>query len=320
MRPYSSEEIAVVIPTKDRPESIRELLKSLARQSVPLGRIIVVDSGEPVDYVLVEFASILSVEYYRSLPGQVRQRNFGLSLIGESTPLVATIDDDLIFETDAFAELLAFWNSSREEPGGVGFNHRTAPPSRFSLLRAIFIMSSRKPGSITLSGYNVSIAQLTEDIRSSWLGGGYTVWRLSVLREVEQEEIATRWAIGEDVRVSYAIGKRHKLYVAHRAGFKESSDSSISSDLNSSIYRGYKSAAAYYYFVKRNPELSRLLCVWMLIGRSIAKILTGVYRSRLQDLYYAAGVMRLIVRLPMVELGLISLRKIMEDKEEELKK
>lgn len=311
---YSSKDIAIVIPTRDRPAVISELLRSLANQSVRFGRIIIVDSGECLDSIIAEYSAVLPIEYYRSPPGQIRQRKHGLSLLNQSTPLVATIDDDLVFEPNAFVELLTVWNSLGRDVGGVGFNHRKATPNRISLLGWAFCMSSKEPGKVKRSGYNTSIAQVSKNIQTSWLGGGYSVWKLSVLREFEQEEISTRWAVGEDVRLSYSISKRYKLYVAHRAGFEEVVPPVSKSEAwQTAVYRGYKGAAAYYYLVKKNPELSRLLCVWMLFGRFVGKVLVGVAKLRFNDLYQAIGVVAVMIRLPLVELGILDLKGMLED-------
>ena len=43
---YSAQDVAFIIPTKDRPEKIKNLLDSLARQTVVCSRVIIVDGGE----------------------------------------------------------------------------------------------------------------------------------------------------------------------------------------------------------------------------------------------------------------------------------
>jgi len=313
MGTYSSKDLAVVIPTKDRPESVRDLLRSLAGQSVRPGRILVVDSGEPVDAVVAEYAELLPLEYHRSPPGQIRQRKLGLSLLDESTPLVATIDDDLVFEPNAFAELLQALNSAGEDVGGVGFNHRNAPAHRYLRMGRLLFMSSRQPGVVTLSGYNTSIAQVTENLRTSWLGGGYTVWKLTVLRKYEQEEIRTRWAVGEDVRFSYRVGKSHPLIVACKAGFVEKRAPATALLPSQAYYRGVKAGAAFYYFVKTNPELSRLACIWMLLGRTCGAALIGLFRFEAWPLYYALGHAKVLAAIPGDILKLSDVRRLMEN-------
>ena len=42
---YLIQDLAIIVPTKDRPQKIRTLLESIERQNVSCGRIIIIDSG-----------------------------------------------------------------------------------------------------------------------------------------------------------------------------------------------------------------------------------------------------------------------------------
>ena len=72
---YNSNELALIIPTKDRPVQVKRHLQSLVTQNCELGRVIVVASGEDIEEIVLSFKALLPVEYYRSEPGQIRQRN-----------------------------------------------------------------------------------------------------------------------------------------------------------------------------------------------------------------------------------------------------
>ena len=43
---FTAEDLAVIIPTKDRPQKMENILGSLSEQTVTCGRIIVVDGGQ----------------------------------------------------------------------------------------------------------------------------------------------------------------------------------------------------------------------------------------------------------------------------------
>ena len=89
----------MIVPTKDRPEKLATLLESLASQDTRPGRILVIDGGRSVADVVARFAGRLHVEHHVCQPpGQIRQRNLGISLVDDSTPLVASLDDDIVFE------------------------------------------------------------------------------------------------------------------------------------------------------------------------------------------------------------------------------
>ena len=77
---YAGNDIAFIIPTKDRPEKLKNLLNSIAGQDEMCGRIIVVDGGHSVKEVVMGFSDSLPIEYHECRPpGQIRQRNLGIS-------------------------------------------------------------------------------------------------------------------------------------------------------------------------------------------------------------------------------------------------
>ena len=108
--PYVSKDLAIIIPTKDRPKEVVRLLRSIKELDCEVGRVIVVASGQDISDVVIEFSKVLPVEYYSSESGQIIQRNKGISLLNDSTKLVATIDDDMFFHKTAVLEMIKFWN------------------------------------------------------------------------------------------------------------------------------------------------------------------------------------------------------------------
>jgi len=60
LAPYEPGHLAVVVPTKDRPHKVRNLLDSLAAQSAPVGRVVVVDAGVSARKVVEEFVDRLA--------------------------------------------------------------------------------------------------------------------------------------------------------------------------------------------------------------------------------------------------------------------
>ena len=80
---YSGQQICVLVPTKDRPEHVERLLKSLTDQVEPVGRIIIVSSGHDIESTADKFSDKLPIEYHHtSQAGQIKQRNIGISKAG----------------------------------------------------------------------------------------------------------------------------------------------------------------------------------------------------------------------------------------------
>ena len=211
---YSSKDLAIIIPTKDRPKEVYRLLTSILELDTKVGRIIIVASGKNISDIIKNFEGKIPVEYYKSEPGQIKQRNKGIALLDSTTRLVATIDDDVYFSQNAVSEMIKFWNVVEQKTAGIGFNIINLPSHKHTWLRGIFgIFSVPEPGKVLDSGANTSIAKAKENFRSEWLNGGGTVWRQKILKEFPHQEIYSKWAVGEDLIFSYPIMRAFKCFV-----------------------------------------------------------------------------------------------------------
>ena len=310
---YSGRDLAWLIPTKDRPTLLQSLLESLAAQTIPCGRVVVVATGTRVEDVVASFASRLPVSYFHSeLPGQIRQRNLGLSQLDATTPLVGFLDDDLLLEPDALERMVEFWNKVEAETAGVGFNIVNAPPENASGLQRL-IVGTRDSGRITASGYNTRIDGIARDIRTQWLGGGYTVWRRDILEQYRQPELRTRWAIGEDIRFSYPVGKHHPLYVCAAAKVRLVPTFDQVAPDAVHRFRGHKGALAAFYFASLHPELSRVRCLGMLAAKAIVQTLSAAVRRDRAALQNARGQISAIGLCVGALLGNGDVRAALED-------
>ncbi len=312
---YSGADVAVVVPTKDRPVQLANLLDSLAAQTIRVGAIVVVDHGGNAESVVGRFTQTLPVVCIQSpVAGQLAQRNIGIEIVESNHRLIGFVDDDLVFETDAFERMIEFWNKAPGNTAGVGFNITNCPPFRFSALLKLFYLSSPVPGQVLRSGHNAPIQNLPGDMPTDWLGGGYTIWTADVLRSFPQDDLRTRWAIGEDLRFSYPIGKRFPLFVCAGAKVRHEHVHGPGQGLQLHYYRGQKSLASICYFVQLHPEhLSMTACLWMLVAKCCFRIIgAGV---RLDKLSLAQGIGE-VVALFRCSLALIrgeDLRTLLED-------
>lgn len=239
-----------------------------------------VDYGGNSEPVIAEFNECLKVAYIQSpVPGQIYQRNIGLDAVCSDYRLVGFLDDDLVLEPDALERMIEFWNMTAGNTVGVGFNIINCPPFRFSPVLGFLNLSSKIPGKILKSGHNVSIQHVAEDVRTEWLGGGYTVWSAEILRKFRQDELRTRWAIGEDLRFSYPIGKQFPLFVCSRAKVRHEHVYDQGAGLNVHFYRGRKSVTSICFFVQLYREdFSIPACLWMLAGKCGMRLLAACFR------------------------------------------
>lgn len=312
-REYSGADIALLVPTRNRPEKLEVLLTSLARQTQQCGRILVIDGGVSVEHVVRKFKDQLPVEYYVCQPpGQIRQKNLGISKLDENTSLVGFIDDKILLEPDAIEKMLDFWNLAPVETAGVSFNNVSAPVYRHLRFLNLFFMSSPAQGKVTKSAYNTSIGNVKDDIRSEWLCGGGTIWRLNVVRQFPQKELKTKWAIGEDVRFSYPIGRLYPLFVSSKARLHIQVEDG--STLHGSLFfRGEKSCLSYYFFASTHSNLSKLACYWMLTGKSLAYVLKGMLLLDSASFRRGAGYVKGLAIILCSEFGIFNIQKALED-------
>ncbi len=289
---FTGADLVLVIPTKGRPGKLGELLDSIAGQSVICGKVIVVDGADSAGDIASGFKTALPIEYYRCpLSGQIRQRNMGLAKLRPDNKLIGFLDDDLVLEPEAFEEIIKLWNSVEPETAGIGFNMVNMPRRRYSRVKGFFFLDHPHMGRVLKSGMNTGINNVTEDIRTQWLGGGYTVWRREILAACPQAVLNTRWAVGEDLRYSYPIGKKYPLYVCSRARVHHHHVYDQAAEADVARYRGRKIAAASVFFAVSNEELSLISCLWMLLGLSLGRFFQSLFTRDLHSLKEALGQM-----------------------------
>ena len=149
---YTEKDLAVVIPTKDRPELVKRLLQNLVEQDCAISRVIVVASGLDIKDIELSFANHLPVEYYKSEPWQIRQRNLGISLLDESTKLVLALDDDILFLNNSIVEILNYWNTVEASTAGIGFNMITERKDNNFIKNIRTLFFQKKKGRVSILG------------------------------------------------------------------------------------------------------------------------------------------------------------------------
>lgn len=287
---YTARDLALLVPTKDRPQKMRNLLESLVAQGEPCGRVIVVASGQNIQELVLAFADRLPVEYHHcEPPGQIRQRNLGIALLDPAqTPLVAFLDDDIVLEAGAQAAMLEFWNRPGMDPAGVAFNLVNMPAYVPSLFRRLFLVDGDDPGRVLPSGANTPVWNVPRDIHSQWLPGGATVWRCDLVKTSMHQEIYAKRALCEDLIFSYPIGKTRDLYVCAAARARHEH---VEDHARVMVWRYYGRVDVLWrlHFVRQNAELSLAAFVWMVLGKVLGDLLKAAAGGGVDRLHKAWG-------------------------------
>ena len=289
---YTGRDIAFIIPTKDRPKKLKNLLDSLAAQDEVCERVIVVDGGKSVKDVVIGFSDRLPVEYYECRPpGQIRQRNMGISLLDGNTPLVGSFDDDIVLESNSLKEMIAFWNRCETHTAGVSFNIVNGPEESRPWIKCLLGLSAREQGRVLRSGMTTSNTHVKVDLRSEWLCGGATIWKQQILMEFPHREIPIRWATSEDLIFSYPIRKKYPLYVCADAQARHEHEFDYRST-KKNWFHGFTQTIMIFYFVASNKDLSKKLFLWTLLVRIAGKLVLGACTFRRAPIEFAIGQMQ----------------------------
>jgi glycosyltransferase involved in cell wall biosynthesis len=259
--------VAFVVPTRNRPDKLEQCLTSLTKQTECGFSVVIVASGNDVGRLVSEFQQDLDIQYvYSEESGQIYQRNIGIKLLlDKKTDYIGFLDDDMILDVGAICAIRKFICTMRRRNEcnfGVSLNIVNSPNYRdrpFFGVRKLLLRVGDRPGSVTRSGMNTSIENVQQDIRSDWLGGGYTVWSGAVLRRYPQTSTKTRHAAGEDLIYSYRVGKEYHLYVCSEARIIHQDEPGTGAKITR--YRTKKDAVAHCVFCDQHKELNITLYV-----------------------------------------------------------
>ena len=144
---------AVLIPTRNRPEKIINLLKSLSNSSIKPSQIVVVASGIDIGEVLSGFKNSLPITYLHThLAGQIAQKKLGVALVSNDIDWCLFLDDDLEISPNAVENALReadLYTQDRAVGIGLSLPPTTRTISVNPLVRftaKLFRIDADKPG------------------------------------------------------------------------------------------------------------------------------------------------------------------------------
>jgi len=219
--------LGVIVPTKDRPDALRVMLRSLAGQSRPPTQVVVVDaSAESAEMVVRSFEDELNITYqHHHPPSAAQQRNAGLAALQTDVSLVGVMDDDIVLEPDAVERMLTFWERAGEDVGGTAFNwlnaeRRALPGLKRSRLTAWMGLYSARPGGVAPSGWQAIADAVERTIPVEWLSSCAAVWRREMFDRFRFDPFFEGYSYLEDLEFSYTVGRAYRLFVVADAGFR----------------------------------------------------------------------------------------------------
>ena len=265
--------LALIVPTKDRPELLARLLASVARQSVRPAQVIVVDGGT-VSVEPVVRACGLPARYLRALPPSLtRQKNQGIDALPPHAAFVGFLDDDLVLEDGALAAMAAFWAQADAAVGGAGLTNVLMKPRRGVWVKRLFALDGPDDGRVLCSGYNTSVRPQPDVYATQWLPGGASIWRREVVEQFRFDEWFTGYSYLEDVDYSLRVGRRYACMMIPEARMQHESQPM---SRRQHVRFGAWQVTNRLYLVRKHPECSIGWCVWSLIGQLLLNATAGV--------------------------------------------
>lgn len=285
----NAETISVIIPTKNRPSDLENVVASLLVQTTPLAELLIVDQSEGedshhrVDRLMTAARRYprplgVALRYLRrpQLNGGAAARNVAMDLAQGSIFLF--LDDDVILEPDFLSALLAAYAARPDAVGisGVVTNY-TRPPLAYLCWRALFARGcfhDDRQGIYWRARHRRRSAAVHRVTR---LGGGLMSFRAAAVQHVRFDESLTGVCDGEDVDFCARLGPDALLLMAPAARLTHC-QSAIGRERDHPLRRQIRSDAYLYGRNWRRRRGAGLDFAWLQIGYALAAVAASLRR------------------------------------------
>ncbi|MBN1694062.1 glycosyltransferase family 2 protein [candidate division WOR-3 bacterium] len=273
--------IAFVIATKDRPNELQRMLKSLEAQSCQPDQIVIVDGGSKQVKQIIDQFTNLKTRYLRCIPPSgSRQRNIGIESVDPEITLIGFLDDDIELEANALEVMMKFWEKAPEKIGGAAFNMVNHPPLYACRLKHLSLVEklglySKGRGLVPSSGFHTMIGYVHSNLFVQWLSSCAVVYRRNIFKEFHFDEWFEGYGYHEDMDFSYRVGKKFRLLVLSNAKYYHYPSRYGRED---KYLFGKKEVINLLYFVRKHRELSVSACLLGLTIRFLLNIWFGIYK------------------------------------------
>jgi glycosyltransferase involved in cell wall biosynthesis len=208
---------SVVIPTRNRDASLRNLLNKIIEQTSQPDEIIIVDSSEisQSSYEIIN----KSIKYLHTTEkSAARQRNIGIISVKQDIQVLFFLDDDTNPNSTYFEDMLGTLISLQAVGvSGLAINtekiERIKPRGILGFIKKISFLDSNIDGKLLISGVGIPVRKRNVGIiEVDWLIG-CSCWDFGKIKDLKFEEDFMGYSLGEDVIFSVNARKLGKLFV-----------------------------------------------------------------------------------------------------------
>jgi GT2 family glycosyltransferase len=287
--------ICCIIPTKDRPIDIKNVLTSLAEQSVLPTEVIIIDGSDNPVKSIVNSLNFPWVSYYTLRPpGLARQKNKGISLALEKDyDWIGFLDDDLVLEPKCIENLAS---SIKKYPKvkGIGLAINNQPVVNFPLIKKAILIDDGKGGYITKSGCPSHIRTPNNDQKVDWIYGGATFWHREVITNFNFDEWFSGVGYFEDVDYSYRVSREHELLISADARCWHYHHPVPNEKLKA---LGEWHFTAWWYFSQKVGIYNKVLTLYSMTALFVFNFLTSLTKRNKKGLLTSSGNFKALLRI-----------------------
>ena len=263
--------ISILVPTKNRPLQLIQLLKSIEGAGTNHNiEVIVVATGIDIQEIIESFKSQMKLKYiYSNRGGQAHQKMLGLKALDTKCKWVIFCDDDLKFLNGFFE---TFNDVSESYPRAIGFGVNLSVENRIAnrnlLIKActkLAGLNSNKLGQVLKNGHAVNYMNSKNPLKTQWLSGA-SIWKSDIALKYKSDFPFSKYAAYEDVIFSYSMNNLGEMVFEPRLklSFQEQQPDDVTQlevFLSANCWR--------FYFVSINKELSFTYMMWTQLFRNL---------------------------------------------------
>ncbi len=276
--------LAVVTPTRNRPEELTRLLRNLRAQSLLPAKVVVVDGSDPAadcESVTRREGGCLDVHYLRHWPpSAAAQRNAGIAAVTDTAELIALIDDDVLLEPRCFENALCQIQKQPMEYIGFGLNRMDAKVAKeygrlkVSRLAQRLGLYSDRMGMVMPSGWHTRFRSVSVITEVEWIPSEAAIWRTSALLSLRFDDFFERYSYLEDLDFSLEARRLGRMMVLPDARYEHHP---ASGGRGTSFWFGQiELRNRCYIVVKHRLSRSRfLLGVFIRMAMTVGEVLRG---------------------------------------------
>lgn len=283
----ASLDIAVVIPTRNRPDDLGITVRSILAQSILPEQVVIIDQSDADESwrrVQEELAdapdnvgTLVHLQYIhdRTIPGLTAARNRAIALV--SCAITLFLDDDVVLERNFIGAIQDTYRRDSTVAGvsGIITNYR-APLLAVRFWKHVFARGpfhdDRQPV-YWMAGKLVD----KEPIRVTRLGGGLMSFRTAAIRSVRFDENLAGACEGEDVDFCSRLGRDAILVITPEARLIHK-QTLVARSAQHWLARDVRTA---WYLYRRNWNhglLNRLYFVWLNAGYLVVAAIIALRR------------------------------------------